>query len=1485
VAPPDPLDPLAAFGAATCAWFRAQFPQPTPVQERGWAQIAAGRHALLLAPTGSGKTLAAFLSCLDRLAYRGESSDEGGAPAERSGVRLLYVSPLKALVYDVERNLREPLAGIRRAAEELGDSVRDIRVAVRTGDTPARERRRLKTHPAEVLVTTPESLYLILSSQARESLRTVQWVIVDEIHAVAPSKRGVHLALSLERLSELADVDPQRIGLSATQRPLDEVARYLGGDREVAIVDASAPPRMELALEVPVADMDAPTTSEDGSAAGIWSAIHPRLLELIRAHRSTLLFVNSRVLCERLAQSLNELAEEELVKAHHGSLAHEQRSLIEEELKRGELAGLVSTSSLELGIDMGAIDLVLLIESPGAVSRGLQRVGRAGHSVGGVSQARMFPKFKGDLLEAAVVARGMLDGEIESLRAPRRCLDVLAQHVASMVSQEDWPVSEVERVIRRSYAYRDLPRDALVGVLDMLSGRYPSDAFADLRPIVTWDRQADVLRARRGTRTRVVLNPGTIPDRGTYGVHLGSSGPRVGELDEEMVFESRRGETFILGASTWRVVEITRDRVIVEPAPGEPGKLPFWRGSGPGRPVELGRALGRFLRELSAQPVSQARGWLTELLPLDAHAAGNLVDYVQAQQAATTTVPSDRAIVVERFRDELGDWRICILSPFGSRVHAGWALALEAQLAGRAGFSVQTIWSDDGIVLRFANTESLDDLPSLVPRADEVEDLIVGQLVHSPLFAATFRECAVRALLLPRRGFEKRRPLWAQRIKAETLLAAAGQYADFPIVLEAYRECLQDVLDLVALKEILAGIERREIQVVEVETERASPFSRSLSFAYVSAFMYQTDAPLAERRAQALTLDRDLLRELLGTEELRELLCADAIAALESELQGLAEGRRARHADGLADLLRRVGDLSVEELHARCAGSPGEEPAEWISRLEAAQRIVRLHVSGEARYVAVEDAARYREGLGCGLPPGLAQVFLEPVSGALEGLVARYARTHGPFTTGELSARWGIPGVEAQALLEGLVARGRLVSGPMRPGATGVEHCDPQVLRRLRRRTLARLRREVAPVEAPTLCRFLLRWQGVGATGDTPQSAGQLQRLREVVSQLEGVALPFSTLEERILPTRVVGYQPQLLDELGQRGEVVWVGVRPLGSRDGKLALYTRARAPLLLGPIPEFEPPSELHRRLLEHLQTRGASFFLKLQRVAAECDLPAAGLPALPDLLERALLDLAWAGQITNDSFQPLRSSRRPKRGRARGRRPVGVTARGARWVSLGSLTLGADLAPAAAEVSAARAQALLNRYGVISRAVARAEGLPGGFGAVYGQLRRMEELGRARRGHFVAGLEGAQFALPGAVDRLRAAREVADPTATAATLLAATDPANPYGVVLPWPHTADEAPRPRRSASAWVVLAAGRPVLHLEPGTGNLLTFPAAEDEALLSAALAALRDDARARGRDLHLERIDGVPARHGPWAESFARQGFVPDYRGLSLALS
>jgi len=1444
---------LGAFRPATRRWFQGAFDAPTEVQVAGWPPIARGEHALLLAPTGSGKTLAAFLACLDRLSARA---------ADEPGVRVLYVSPLKALAYDVERNLRAPLDGIRRAAVELGAPVREVSVALRTGDTPARERARLQREPADLLITTPESLYLLLTSRAREVLRTVETVIVDEIHALAPTKRGAHLALSLERLCELTGREPQRIGLSATQRPLDEIARFLGGPRPVTIVDAGQKPRLDLAIEVPVEDLDRPppaeaapeasslpsSTGDAGDRAGVWPHIHQRVLALVKQHRSTIVFANSRRLCERLAQRLNELARETLVRAHHGSLSLRNRVEVESALKAGTLRGIVATSSLELGIDMDAVDLVIQIESPGAVSRGLQRVGRAGHGVGRRSEARLLPKYRGDLLESAVVARGMLDGEVEAVSVPRNPLDVLAQQLVAWLVDRTLSVDELHARVKRAYPFSQLSRDVLTGVLDMLSGRYPSEAFSELRPRLVWDRNRDELTARKDARLVAIVNGGTIPDRGLYGVHLGEGGPRVGELDEEMVHELRAGQTFLLGASTWRVAEITRDRVLVTPAPGEPGRMPFWRGEGPGRPVELGRALGAFVRELASRAEPDALRWLGDRYKLDQKAARNLLRYVSDQAAATGgSLPTDASITVERFRDELGDWRVCVLSPFGARVHAPWALALEAAWSRRRGAEVQALWSDDGIVLRLGSDET-PHLGSIVPEPEELEDLLVDQLGRSALFAGHFRENAARALLLPRRRPGQRTPLWAQRLRAQNLLAVALQFPAFPIVLETFRELHDDVFDVPALRGLLEQIRAGEVRVDEVETAAPSPFARSLAFAYVAAYLYEGDAPLAERKAQALTLDRNLLRELLGEEELRELLDPAALADLEAELQGLAEERRARNADQLHDLLRRVGDLDEDELRARATA----DPRPFIDELRG--RVVRVRIGGAMRFIAVEDVARYRDALGAEPPPGIAAAHLQASAQPLESLTARFARTHAPFSAVDVARRFALLPAQVEPVLRALVASGRLLEGAFRPGGTGVEYCDPDVLRRARRATLARLRNQVAPVEAAALARFLPRWHHVGS-----QRTG-LPRLREVIAQLQGLALPFSELEEAILPARMAGFQPRLLDELGALGELVWIGRGALGADDGRVALYRRDQVALLSDAPEPAAPSTPLAERLLAHLSQRGACFFAELRALDPVSDERA---------VENALWELAWAGLVTNDTFQPLRLYGRPRP--KRGALPLG-----GRWSAVSQLI---GTLPDETTRAHARTLQLLERWGVVSREAIATEGLPGGFGAVAPVLRALEEAGRIRRGHFVDGLTGAQFAHAAAVERLRSARS--DDETPAVLALSAIDPANAWGAILPWP---DEA-HARRAAGARLILVEGVPVLFLEAGGKKLRLLPGADEPAQLEAALAKLRALAhRRRHGELRVTEIDGEPALRSRHVSRLEQLGFRVEPSGLVLTV-
>src|SRR5579864_2930758 len=1128
------MAPLDVFSTETRAWFERSFAAPTPAQEKGWPAIASGRHTLIQAPTGSGKTLAAFLYAIDRL-----TSNPG------AGLRVLYVSPLKALNYDVERNLRGPLAGLQS----------HLRIAVRTGDTPQKERQAMLRDAPDILITTPESLFLLLTSQARMLLGTVETVIVDEVHAVAGTKRGAHLALSLERLERLAGPF-QRVGLSATQRPLEEIGRFVSGGRPIDLVDAGVAKELDLEIVVPLEDMREPVEQ-----SSIWPSIYPSLLELVRAHRSTIVFVNNRRLAERLALRLNELAEAEVARAHHGSLAREQRVQIEEDLKAGRIPCLVATSSLELGIDMGAVDLVIQVESPKSVARGLQRIGRAGHSLHEVSKGRIFPKFRADLLECAVVAQRIREGAIEETTIPRNPLDVLAQQIVGICAIEEIEVADLHRLVRGAYPFADLSRAQLENVLDMLAGRYPSDDFAELRPRIIWDRTAGVIRGREGARRLAVTNAGTIPDRGLFGVFIVDGGGRVGELDEEMVYEARAGQTFLLGASTWRIEEITRDRVLVSPAPGVPGAVPFWKGEGVGRPYELGKAIGEFSRSVVSVSPERATKRLVEEVGLDAFAARNLLTFLQDQERATGVVPSDRAVAVERFRDEIGDWRVCILTPFGARVHAPWAMAVGARLRDSLGIEVQSIWSDDGVAFHLPDADAPPATDQLLLTAEELDELVLAEVGQTALFGARFRENAARALLIPRRRPGERSPLWQQRLKAQGLLQVARKYASFPIVLETYRECLRDVFDLPALKQLLHGLRTREIDLVDVESASASPFAASLLFDYIATYMYEDDTPPAERRAQALSLDRDLLRELLGQEELRDLLDADALADVERQLAGAP-----RTPDDLHDKLRLRGDLR-----------PGEYDPALGAALVDERRAVRVRLAGEERLIAAEDAGRYRDAIGAMPPSGLPDAFLEisDPADALRQLVHRFAKGRGPFTTEQANERFGR---DVSGVLAALERQELLVRGELRPGGSEREWCDPDVLRRLRRASLAALRREVEPVEQPALARFLPSWHGIDRRAS----------LREALVPLQALALPVSLWEAELLPRRVPGYRPEHLDALCATGEVVWVG-----AGQDRVAVYFREDAAALGQAGGSPRPEDETHDRIRGALEKSALFWF----------------------------------------------------------------------------------------------------------------------------------------------------------------------------------------------------------------------------------------------------------------------------------------------------
>lgn len=1595
---------LETFHPCTRDWFLQAFQKPTGVQAQAWPEIAAGNSTLLLAPTGSGKTLAAFLAAIDRLFFDGQSAAtaerlaaEAKAKAKRSrgipklstGIRVLYISPLKALGVDVDRNLRGPLAGLRAYAEKHEVKHWLPRVAVRSGDTSQKERSQIVKDPPDILITTPESLYLMLTSKSDVILKTVDTIIIDEIHALAGTKRGAHLMTTLERLERLrvaveSDADGgreigllesdkrkggsktergsnrkplQRIGLSATQRPLDEIATLLGGGnasadpsvpvkpRPVTIVDASERRRFDLTIETPAedrkdnvatgvnpfgsdsaADDHWPGGSPDddpmyqpgdedipiGNASSapvipsVWPSIHPRLVELIRANRSTMIFVNSRRLAERLATAINEVAEEEIALAHHGSIAKDIRSEIEDRLKRGNLPAMVATSSMELGIDMGAVDLVIQIEAPPSIASATQRIGRAGHQVGAISTGIIFPKYKGDLVACTAATGAMLKGWVEETHYPRNPLDVLAQQIVAMTSRQSIHIDELFSTMRSAAPFFDLPYSSFVGVMDLLSGRYPSDEFSELRPRVNWDRITGIVSPRKGAQRLAILNAGTIPDRGLYGVFLvgenGESGGRVGELDEEMVFECRPGDVFLLGASSWRVMDITRDRVEVVPAPGEPGRMPFWRGDGPGRPLEFGRAIGQLSRELVSMPPAKATDRLISEHGLQESAAESLLGYLEDQRAATVELPTDQCLVIESFLDEVGDWRIVILSPFGSRVHAPWAMLVSSRMRRDLDTEVDVMWTDDGIVLRIPETHDVPDAEAFFPDPDEVEDELVREVGGTALFAAKFRENAARSLLLPRRNPTRRTPLWLQRKRSADLLKVASRFHDFPMLMETYRECLRDVFDMPGFISLLKDVKSRTIRVHQVRSEYPSPFAGAVLFNYVGNFIYDGDAPLAERRAQTLALDHAQLRELLGTVDLREMFDADILLQLNQELQKLTDWKL-RHADDLHGLLLDLGRLTRSEIHLRCHDHDVKsgDSESWLKELLQHRRAFQYQANEEVCFAASEDAGKLRDALGIMPPSGLADAFLEPVQEALVSLTSQYARTHGPFTSQQVATKLGLGVAPILSALSILEERERVVSGEFLPGRHGQEWCDVNVLRQLKRRSLAALRKEVEPVEPEALARFLPDWHGI-----TRPRKG-LDGLLDVIEQLQGAPLPASTLEKEILPARITGYRSADLDELCVQGEVIWRGFDSTSNNDGRIGLFlTDHYATLAPFVEPVDDPVADDIRKLLA---SRGALFFHQITDSVRQ----------FPNDLLHLLWRMVWSGELTNDTLTPLRSlrsaaatrnrsDRRSQRG-FRSRRPNKLSGSEGRWTLLPKLSLPkasllrtkrvdveptvADAAhhcqvgdsvavPSITERQMAIAGQLIERHGVLTKEMLSREEVVGGFSGLYPILKAMEEAGKVRRGYFVAGLGAAQFAAPGAEDQLRRFRAVDDSEFDAKPLiLAATDPAAPWGNALSWPEST-ELGRLQRVADAKVMIWQGELIGYLNRTHEHLTTFLPV-DEVHRSAVIQCLAK-ALARlanpGRCMLINKIDGKAPGSSELKSALLDVGFSVTSKGL-----
>ncbi len=1490
---------LDRFRPQVATWFTEVFAEPTPVQEAAWEAISAGDHALVVAPTGSGKTLAAFLWALNNLVEReGQLAlpvAEGTGASESKddrGVKILYISPLKALGVDVESNLRAPLTGISRVAQRLGLDTPDITVGVRSGDTPPAERARQVRRPPDILITTPESAYLMLTSKAAGVLQSVETVIIDEIHALAGTKRGVHLSLSLERLARLTG-GFQRIGLSATVRPLTTVAGFLGGDRPVEIIAPPADKEWELGVHVGVEDMSDLPVPESGSTIGeftvddqlglsappeesalprqksIWPYIEEDVYAQVMEHRSTLVFVNSRRTAERLTSRLNELYAQEndpgslspplrrdpaqlmksvdtagaappvIARAHHGSVSKDERALTEQMLKEGSLKAVVATSSLELGIDMGAVELVVQVESPPSVASGLQRVGRAGHSVGAVSHGSFYPKHRSDLVQAAVTVARMRQGLIEELHVPANPLDVLAQQTVAAVAAEslqgrDLDVEDWYDTVRRARPYRDLARDVFDAVIDLVSGVYPSTDFAELRPRVIFDRITGQLSARPGAQRVAVISGGTIPDRGMFGVFLlgGEGAPRrVGELDEEMVYESRVGDVFTLGASSWRIEDITRDQVLVSPAPGHTGRLPFWTGDAAGRPYELGLALGAYRRDVHADP--------SVVRDLDDHAHTNLVAFLAEQEEATGVVPDEKTLVLERFRDELGDWRVILHTPFGRGVNAAWALAVGARISERTGMDAQAVAGDDGIVLRLPEGEADPDASLFLFDADDITDLVTEQVGNSALFASRFRECAARALLLPRRHPGKRAPLWQQRQRAAQLLDVARKYPSFPIILETVRECLQDVYDLPALVEVCRNLATRRIRISEVTTDQPSPFASSLLFNYTGAFMYEGDSPLAEKRAAALALDPALLAKLLGTVELRELLDPEIIAEVHDQLR-----RPPRTPEELVDALRRLGPLPLDEI-----------PVPWNS---LGDRVMEVRIGGRPHLAQTLDAPLLRDGLGIPVPPGVpAQV--ETIVDALEQLVSRWVRTRGPFVLRDLADAFGLAVSAAHSALRPLLTDARLVDGHFRQGIDEQEYCAAEVLSVIRRRSLAAARAATRPVTGSTYARFLIDWHQI----DGPLRGAD--GVFNVLEQLAGVRLPASAWESLVLPSRVRDYDPLHLDELTANGEVLIVGAGTAAARDPWIMLLPADLAADLV-PQVEAEGLTFIQEQVMEILRRGGGFLFADLQRELTEMVTTAE--------LREAIWGLVDAGLVSPDGFAPVRARlattggttahrarRRPNRSRLRSGPPLDM---GGRWAL--TVPSGRD----ATTRSVIQGETWLDRYGVVTRGSVVAEEVLGGFALAYKVLSGFEESGKAMRGYFIEGLGAAQFSTPAVIDRLRGLDgdglppDLHDPQLT---VLAAADPANPYGAALPWPATG-----PSRAAGAMVVLADGVLLAHLTRGGRTLTVF---EDEHL-DLVVRALNS------HDVVVEKLNGQPVFDSPLLGALREAGASISPRGARI---
>jgi ATP-dependent Lhr-like helicase len=1579
--------PLASFTSPIRAWFQETFGQPTPPQAEGWPAIQRGEHTLILAPTGSGKTLAAFLWGIDQL-YRELTNPLPPVPSfphSTTGIRLVYISPLKALNNDIHRNLRQPLAAIRHKAKELDLDFPTIELAVRSGDTPSRERQAMLRRPPHILITTPESLYLLLTSpKARDLFRTVHTIILDEIHTLAGSKRGVHLALSLERLQCLAQQPIQRIGLSATIQPLEEVARFLGGNdwigetsqrrlvpRPVTIVNAAYEKKLDLQVVSVVDDF------RQLPGDSIWPTLIPRVVSLIRQHQTTLIFANNRLGAERAADRLNvQMAAEAAgqpsglvadglarglgmlaagtglqagpVRVHHGSVSKETRLALERDLKEGKLPALVGTSSLELGIDIGSVDLVIQLQSPKSVAQGLQRVGRSGHLVGQTSQGRIFPTHREDVMEAAAIAGGMLRAEVEPTYTPRNCLDVLAQQIVALVSVETWDIEPLFDLVRCAYAYEDLTFNAFQSVLEMLAGRYPSQAHRELRPRLAWDRVNNKLASLPGSRLLALSNGGTIPDRGSFSAYLADGKTKLGELDEEFVYETRIGDTLMFGSQVWRVVDITDDNLKLVESPGATPRMPFWRGDYPWRPYQLGRKVGAFrravverLRQLRAEldvaeftqlrsrrqepAVQSALDWLRRDYALNDLAAWQVLDYVAGQLDKVGAISTDRTIVVEIFDDPLGDPRMVIHSPFGGRVNGPWGLALAGALRERTGVEPELQTNDDAILLRFPDAEAefpLDIVAKMGPA--EARERILRELPNSAVFGAHFRQNAARALLLPGARGGKRTPFWLQRLRAKDLLQVVRQFADFPIIAETYRDCLEDVLDLPHLEELLAGIQAGDIQVVPVESLTPSPVAQSLLWDLISIYMYEWDAPKAERQLQTLALNRDLLQDLLKDVALDDLLRSEAVEEVRRRLQHTSPTAQARTAEELAVLLQQMGDLSSAEIAERAA----VDPSGWLAQLAGQNRLVSLTIptarGPETRWVAAELAPEYQAAFADEKPSFLEKLGFLPQAEARRRILERFLDHAGPVTTAAIQARYAFPEAWLQAELDRLVETRQVAHGRFTPretlppgAAPTAEFIDRRTLEQIHRRTLTILRREVQPVPFTAYADFLARWQHLYPSERLAGPAA----LTQLLQQLRAAPVVGRAWERDVLPLRLAHYDPAELAALCQSGELIWVGSGGVDPRRSRVAFLFRGEGHIYLEPAPaDLSGLAEQTQTVYDFLKSEGAVFFADI----------CAALELEEAIAETALIELVMAGLVTNDSLAAMRQivqegsagqprERKPfssleaelaerlgprrhrlglvsKPGRAeyeaakrrvRERLLLQPSPTAPRWLGRWSLihrfgVMGKALSPA--EQAAYQARQLLARYGVVTRDSLANEPPGWAWELIYQELQRLEIRGEVRRGYFVRGLPGLQFALPEVVERLRAARDDSQAQATEADLvvLNACDPANLYGP------TRDDAPRLAtaeplsfaRLPSTWLVQQAGLPLLIAENSAAALATLEGV-GENLARPALAALLAHLSHFEHRLKVETWNTQPILDSPARPLLESLGFYRDYPGMT----